>query len=181
MWRVVIVFQPFDFGLSLRQFRGLSFVGDEHARFAATDDWLFDVCEERAQRIEIARLDWIKLVIVTLGTTNRLPQPDGAYRANAIGEHPGFIIFRLRAALLGGEEQTVESGTHFLLEAADGQQVAGELFAGENIKGFVLVERLDHIIAVRPDVPRIVRVIPNRVGKPHHVEPAQSHPLAVMR
>ena len=68
-----------------------------------------------------------------------------------------------------------------MLLRAPGQQVARELLDREFVERLVLVERRDDVIAVRPDVARRVRVIADRVGKAHDIEPRHGHPLAVMR
>ena len=59
--------------------------------------------------------------------------------------------------------------------------VAGQLLASENIEWFVVVEGMDHVIAVRPDVARIVGVIADGVCEADHIEPANRHPLTELR
>ncbi len=108
------------------------------------------------------------------------PHPDGADGADAVGEVAGLVILRLGAAFLGGQEQPVEGGANERFEAATGQQVAGDLFACEGVEGLVPVERLDDVVAVRPDVPGIVRVIADGVGEPGDIEPLDRHAFAVM-
>ncbi len=56
-----------------------------------------------------------------------------------------------------------------------GQQVAGQLLAGELIQRHVVVERIDHVIAIGRDVVVLVTVISNRVGESHQVQPIDCH------
>src|SRR5882724_9946799 len=118
---------------------------------------------------------------MTLGTTDCLSQPNSADGTDAICEHAGLVILGLRAALLGGQQQPIESRSHLLLEAAVGQEIARELFASKFVKSFILIEGLDHVIAIWPDVARIIGMIPNGVGVSHNIKPANGHPFAIMR
>ena len=120
-------------------------------------------------------------MVVALGATNGLAQPHGAYGAHAISQHPGFIVLGLRPAFFGGEEQPVEGGGNFLLACAGRQQVARQLFARELIERFVPIESFDHVVAIGPDVARIIGMITDGVSEAHHVEPANCHALTKLR
>ena len=62
-----------------------------------------------------------------------------------------------------------------------GQEISGDLFEGETIEGLIGIERSDHVIAIGPNVARIVAVVTDRVGKADDVEPSDGHPFAVVR
>ena len=118
---------------------------------------------------------------MALRAPDRLSQPDRAHRPHPVREHPRLVIFGLRPAFFGREKQPIESRSHLLLQTAVGQQIPGELFPRELIVALVLIERPDDIIAVRPNVARVVRVVTDRVGEPRHVQPTDSHAFAIVR
>jgi hypothetical protein len=75
-----------------------------------------------------------------------------------------------------------EAGRHLRLDAAGPQLVAGELLLDEAVERLVLVEGLDDVVAVAPDVrPRAVGVVAVAVGITCQVEPAPRLALAVAR
>ena len=120
-------------------------------------------------------------MVVALRATDGLREPDGADGADAVGEVARLVVLRLRAALLGGEQQAVESGGHARLQRGVGQEVAGKLLNGEPVETLVLVERLDDVVAVGEDVARRVGMVADSVRVTHHVQPADGHALAVVR
>ena len=61
-----------------------------------------------------------------------------------------------------------------------GVQSPVDLVEGEAWEGFVVVERLDDVIAVRPDVVWVVAVVADGVGETDLVEPTDRHALAVV-
>ena len=120
-------------------------------------------------------------MVVALRAAGRLAQPRRPDGADAVGQHAGFVVLRLRAAFLGAEQQPVERRADAGLGVRVGQEVAGDLLEGEAVEGLVVVEALDDPVAVGPDVAGVVAVVADRVGEPHHVEPADRHALAVVR
>ena len=156
-------------------------VKDHHARLTGTEDGFLDVGKERAERVEVTRGDGVELVIVALSASDCLAHPCRAYSADAICEHPLLIVFRLGTAFLRGEQQAIEGGADTRLLIRIRHQVACDLFDGETIEPFVVIEALDDPIAVRPDVARIVAVIADGVGKAYHIKPANGHALAIVR
>ena len=61
------------------------------------------------------------------------------------------------------------------------QQVAGDLLNYKLIERLVVVERVDHVIAIREDVLVLIAVESDGVGETHFVEPGDGHALAEMR
>src|ERR1035441_4127533 len=163
------------------QFERLLLVRQKHSRPTAADAWFVDVGEERAESIEIALLDGIKFMVVTLSATDGLAEPHGAHGAHTIGQHTGFVVFRLRAAFLRREDKPIERGGDFLFRRAVGQQVAGQLLARELVEGLVLVECLDYVVAIGPNVSRIVRMVARSEEQKSEIEPTYRHSLAKLR
>jgi len=119
-------------------------------------------------------------VVVALRATNRLPQPHRADGPHAVREHACFVILGLRPAFLGREQQAVEGRADLLLHAAVREEVPGELFPRELIVVLILVEGLDDVITIRPNVARHVRVITHGVCVAHRIQPADGHAFAVV-
>ena len=76
-------------------------------------------------------------------------------------------------------QQAVVAGGDALPHRRIRQQVAGELLDRELVERQVVVERLDHVVAVRRDAVLLVAVVADGVGEAHEVEPPAGHPLAV--
>ena len=155
--------------------------GHDHPVAHPADARLGDVGEERAERIEVAGRDGVELVVVALGAAGRLTEPHGAHGSYPVGEHPRLVVLGLRAPFLGREQKAIEAGGHAGLLGRIRQEIAGDLLDRKPVKRLVVVEALDDVVAVGPDVARGVGVVADRVGKPHDVEPADRHPLAVVR
>ena len=151
------------------------------AILAPPEDRLLDVRKKCAHRIEVALRPRIELVIMALSAAGRLPHPRRADRAHTIREHPHLVILRLRAAFLRREQQPVERRSHARLLVCTGHEVARDLLDGEAVESLVVIETLDHPVAIRPNVARIVRMVADRVRKAHHIEPSDRHALAVVR
>ena len=151
------------------------------AILALAEDRLLDVRKKCAHRIEVALRPRIEFVIVALSAAGRLAHPRRADRAHTIREHPHLVILRLRAAFLRREQQPVERRSHARLLVCTGHEVARNLLNGEAVESLVVVEALDHPVAIRPNVARIVRMVADRVRKAHHIEPTDRHALAVVR
>ena len=120
-------------------------------------------------------------MIVALGAPRRLPHPRRADGPHAVGHRAGLVILRLRAALLGREDQEVESRADPRLRGGIRQQIARDLLDGEAVEGLVLIKGADHPVPIRPDIVRVVAVVADGVREAHHIQPAESHALAVMR
>ena len=154
---------------------------DDHPILRMADDWLLDVGEEGAERVEIAGLERVELVVVALRAAGCLAEPGGTDRANAVGEHPRLVVLGLGAPLLGREQEPVEPRANAGLLIRIGHEVPGHLMDRELVKGLVVVEAPDHPVAVGPDISRGVAVVADRVGEPDSVEPADRHLLAIVR
>ena len=104
--------------------------------------------------------------------------PDGAH---AIAGVLRQILLRLRAAFAGHHVQPVEARGDFILGRGIRQQVAGKLLNRELVEGFVFIERIDEVIAVRENIFVLIAVITNGVRESHDIQPRHGHALAKMR
>ena len=142
---------------------------------------LLDVSEERTEAIEVAHGERVVLVIVTLCTTERDPQEDGAGVANAVGRVFRQVLLGLGPALAGRLQQHVETRGDLLSCVGLRQQVPGQLLGHEPVEPEVVVERLDHVVPVGSDLAGLVGVVPVAVGVTDDIQPVDRHPFAVMR
>ena len=163
----------------LREPRRLLRRRHEHPFLAPANQGLLHIGEKGTERIEIPRREGIEFVIVALRAAGRLPEPRRADRAHAVGHHARLVIFRLRPTLFGREQQPVKSRADTRLHTRIGQQIAGNLLERKTVKAFVRIETLDHPVAIRPNIARVVAVIADGVGKPHEIEPAHGHALTI--
>ena len=67
--------------------------------------------------------------------------------------------------------QTIKRRGQNLVARRIGQQIPGQLFNHELVIGFVISERRDHPITVRPNVPRVIALIAVRIRIPCDVQP----------
>ena len=118
---------------------------------------------------------------MTLCTAKRRTQPHAGDVAHAVSRVDCAILLRLGTALLGGLQQSIVPGGNPLRDARLRQQITRQLLNGEFVVRFVVVERVDHIVAIRRDFANSIAVITDRVRVPHEVEPVRRHSLAVAR
>ena len=104
-------------------------------------------------------------MIMALGASDGLSEPNSADGTNAIGKHSGFVVFWLCATFFGRKDQPIERGSDSGFLGCIWKQITSELFDGEAVEGFVGVECGDDIITIGPDIARVVAVVSDGVGK----------------
>ena len=170
-----------DYGREFGEAHRLLGRREQQAFLAPTDVGFVDIREERAEGEEVALGEGVELMVMALRAARGLTQPGGADRADAVVQHALLVILGLSATFFRGQEQAIEAGADLGLLVGVGQQVAGDLFQGEAVEGFVLVETADDVVAVGPDIARGVAMVADRVGEADDIEPADRHAFAVMR
>ena len=139
---------------------------------------VIDVGEERGEAVEVFLRVRVELVVVALGAAHRAGEPGFGKIPHAVGLVDRAVLGVLRAAFVRRLQQAVVAGGDALPERRIRQQVAGELLDRELVERQIVVERLDHVVAVGRDAVLLVAVVADRVGEPHQVEPPRGHPLA---
>ena len=139
---------------------------------------LFDVSEEGLEFVKVAGFDGVEFVVVALGATEGAAKESGGDRTNAFGSVFGEVFFGLSTAFAGHHVEAVVAGGDELLGGGVGEEVAGELFAGELVEGFVLIEGVNHVVAVGEDALILVAMEADGVGEAGDVEPPDGHALA---
>ncbi len=141
--------------------------------------------KRRLHPVVILRGNGIEFVVMTSRAPHCHPQERFAGRAH-------HVVEMIRADLHGGDRILVahiikraanqEGGGHFHLGLARRQDVARQLLHDESVKRFVLVERGDDVIAIRPGI-RIedVAFIAIAFAEADDIEPEASPTLAVVR
>ena len=144
------------------------------------DGNFLDVGEERRELVEFARRERVVLVVVALGAAQREAEPRRREVAHAVRRIFGRVFLRLAAAFLRRLQQPIVARRDLLLIRRVRQQVAGDLLDREFGERLVLVERIDHPIAVHPHAPIVVAVIARGISVTDHVEPVDRHAFAEM-
>ena len=88
-------------------------------------------------------------------------------------------LFVAGAAFVLGHRVAMKGGRNDLVFGGVGEQVAGELLHRELVEGLVLIERLDHPVAVGPDDATGVAGVAGAVGITGEVEPLAGPVFAV--
>ena len=120
-------------------------------------------------------------MIVAFRTHERLPEPRRANALDPVDQILRFILLRLRSPFLRRKDEPVVGTGHQLLGRTLRQQIARNLLDRELIKGFIGIERPDHVVPEGRYRHRIVAVIPNRIGVTHLIEPPDRHAFPVGR
>ena len=147
------------------------------------DSAFFQVGKERREAVEITLRERVVLVVVTLRASHRGPEEDGCRIADAVGRIDREVFLRLRptfARRLIHPVQTRRDLPTVLLEFRTLQQVSGKLFNDKPVKRLVLVEAVDHVVAIKPHAAVGIFVVPDRVRVPDQVKPIQRQSLAVV-
>jgi hypothetical protein len=113
----------------------------------------------------------VVLVRVALGARHGGAHPDGEGRVDAIDDGDGAEFLIVRAALGIVHRVPMEAGGVQLIGGRVGQKIAGHLLDRELVERHVAVERIDHVIAVAPDRPRLIVGIPPGIGVAREVQP----------
>ena len=160
-----------DLGLALRRVRVPSLKACR----------VVQVGEERLQRVKVALGNGVVLVVMTLGTPHRQPQPDRAEVSDPVGVVLLLILRLLHSPFMRGLQNAQVARRDLLIESRGGQQIASQLLAGEPVEGHILLQRSDHILPVGVAGMLLVAVVAHGVGIPHQVEPERRQPLAPRR
>src|SRR5207249_199321 len=129
--------------------------------------------------IELALANRIELVVVALAATDRQAEPYGAGGVDAVNHRLDAELLDVDAAFLIDERVAVEARGDLLVERRVRQQIAGELLDCELVERQILVEGVDHPVAVLPNGAWPVDGEAVGVGVAGKVEPMASHPFAV--
>ena len=135
--------------------------------------------KDRLDGIEIRLGDGIKLVIVAFGAAQREAKKGGAGGVHHVGKlictlhHLQVFVLPLHAVPGAGDD---EARGHILTHG-----VAGDLLEHEAVIGFVVVEGIDHVVAVAPGVwPLMVGFKAVAIRKAHHIQPMPRPFLAIV-
>ena len=139
-----------------------------------------DVREERLQLVVVFLRDRVVLVIVTSGASDGQPEE---HRADGIGD----VVENLLAALhqVAGVAfiriVAIERRGHACVRVVGPQFIAGNLFTDEPVVRLVLVERLNDVVAILPDVRAgFVGLEALALGIAGQIEPVSGPALAVV-
>ena len=142
---------------------------------------LFVGIEVSVERVVLILRDRIELVVVTTSTVHRQTKEHRGRRAGAIGCVFDEVLLIDRAAFIRDHMVTVEAAGHFVFLRGFGQQIARNLRDHELVEGHVVLVRLQHPIAPRPQRAPRIHVNAVRIGVARSIQPRQGHALGIAR
>ena len=145
---------------------------------ASNDAAFFDVVEEGEELIKFLLADGIVFVVVAAGAAEGETHPGGAGGVDAVDDVFDAPFLVDDAAFAVDAMVAMEAGGDDLVKAGAGEEVAGELFDGELVEGFVFVEGADDPVAPGPHGAGGVGLEAVAVGVAGVVEPALGHLFA---
>ena len=147
----------------------------------------FHVLVQEVVELEVLLLrDGIELVVVALGAGDGQAEPGPAHGVHPVDDGLDAELLGFDAAFHVHHRVPEEARGDLHVRAARSgpglrEQISGELFAGELVEGFVLVERPDDPIAPRPDAAGAVLLEAVGIGVAGGVQPPARPLLAVVR
>ena len=144
-------------------------------------DRFIGIVQERHNLVVLALRDGVVFVRMALAAQERQPQPGCSRRGHAIGHGMEPELERINPALFIEHRVAMEPRGDLLRDVGIGQHVPGNLLDGETVKRHVVVQRVDHPVAVRPHRPRPVLFVTVRVRIACQVEPFASPAFPIVR
>ena len=145
---------------------------------AGVGAFFVDVGKEGLHRIEVFCGEGIELMVVALRAAHGGSEEGAGSGANAFGVILGDVFLVLNTTFFRDLVDTVEGGGDVVFQGGIFEKISGELLGDKLIVGFVLVEGIDDVVAVRSDVADLVAVVAGGVGIAGEVEPEDGHALA---
>jgi len=142
------------------------------------------VAEDAGQRVVVTGGDRVKLVVVATSTTNGLGKeaPGDRFELLVDDVHPQLVlVLVLEVVVTQCQERGGDDVSLPLLQRCRRQQVSGNLFLDEAVKGAILVERFDHVIPVPPSLREQEASQRDRFGKANDIQPVSSPAFTEMR
>ena len=144
--------------------------------------WIFrQVVEERGEPVKILPRDGIELVIVANCTSRSETEKRCAKRLCTFSLVVHAQLFDKRSALTRTDADSQKCRSDQRIQVFRGQHVSRDLFLHELIKRLVLVEGLDHVVAIRPNAAEIIQVQSVSVAVARDIQPVVGAMLAVPR
>jgi len=171
------LFRRGELGFLLRSGQEQRGLGQDSVRIA-DQAVLVDAVEKRTHRVVVLRGDWVVFVVVAAGALEGERHETGADGVHAVGNAVLAEFFGHRAAFVGFAVDAAEGGGEFLVAGGVWQKVAGELLTDKLVERQVVIEGLDHPIAVGPGVHVHVGLIAKGVGVTRDIKPRRRHALA---
>ncbi len=137
--------------------------------------------EEGEEGVVIALGEGIELVVVALGAGERDTEPDRGGGVDAVDDAFEAELFGVDAALMIDLGVPMESGRDTGIDRGIGEEVAGDLPAGEGVEGQVLVECADKPVSIRPDRADAIDAVAVGICIARCIQPPTGPTFAVMR
>ena len=113
----------------------------------------FDVAKDPGDRVVVFRWNGIELVVVAAGAGHRLRQKSFGHDVDLFVDdvHPQllFVLF-LEVGVAEHQERRRRRQTLFLPPTVARKKVAGDLLANHAVEWNVIIEGIDHVVAIAP-------------------------------
>ena len=141
---------------------------------------LIRIVEKRKNLIKLALADGVEFMIVAARAADGQAQERCAGGCHAVGHSLYAVLFEVDASFKIAGRISVKAGGHQLILGWIRQQIPGNLFNDELIERQVAIQRVNHPIAILPDLARSVDGVSVGVGVTGDIQPVASPSLAVM-
>ena len=144
----------------------------------------FRVFENARQRVVIARRNRIELVIVTARAADRLAEQRLADHVELLIDdihHELIFVLLLEVVISQNEKRGRDHLAPAICDRIGREQIARDLLAHKTVEGPILIETLDHVIAVAPRLLEHEAAQRERFAEARDVEPVPAPALAETR
>ena len=140
-----------------------------------------DVSEERLEAVVVLVQNGIELVIVAAGAAVGHPHEHGTHGVGDVGQ--GLLAAQFDNGLVGFVgEVAIEADRNMSVQVVGVEFVAGDLLADETVVRLVLIEGLNYVIPIAPDIgTRFIGLETIGIGISRQVEPVPAPALAILR
>ena len=123
----------------------------------------------------------IELVIVAPGTAERQPHEGGAHHVSDVVQQLLPPLHQVAGVVFVGE-MAIEAGRHQRLRIIREHLVTRQLLLDETVVRLVLIEALNHVVAIAPDIgPRFIGFEALAIGIARQIEPMARPAFAIVR
>ena len=158
------------------EFRLLQVRGDRKLRLVVVAIGIFGLVEDRVELVVVLDGDRIVLVRMALGTPHRQSHPNLQRRIDTVFHGRDSELLIIGPPFIIAQGRAMKSRCDTLSHRGTFKQISGELFDGELIVRHIVVERMDHPIAIGPKIPCQILLVPFGIGVASQIEP-QAAPM----
>ena len=166
-----LLLKRFEFGL-------LQVRGDRKLGLVVVAIGICGLVEDCVELVIVLDGDRIVLVRMALGTPHRQSHPNLQRRIDTVFHGRDSELLIIGSPFVIAQGRAMKSRRDTLSHRGTFKQISGELFDGELIVRHIVVERMDHPIAIGPKIPCQILLVPFGIGVASQIEPQAAPMLA---